>query len=110
MRYFTWKLDWAQEGTDPTYTVNSTGARLEPQFSSLPTEDANALVYGYLLEGNFDLATTLTWGATEITAAQMLAAAQVLIPAATMDATGRVVFPTADEVTAVTGAPVAPLS
>jgi len=103
MRYFTWKLDWAQEGTDPTHTVNSTGARLEPQFSSLPTEDANALIYGYLLEGNFDLATTLTWGATEITAAQMLAAAQVLIPAATMDATGRVVFPTPTLLNAVKG-------
>ena len=94
MRYFTWKLDWAQEGTDPTYVVNSTGARLEPQFSSLPTEDVNALIYGYLLYGDFDLATVSTWNATEITGAQMLAAAQALIPAATMDATGQVLFPT----------------
>ena len=94
MRYFTWKFDWAQEGTDPTYVVNSTGARLEPQFSSLPVEDVNALIYGYLLYGDFDLATVSTWNVIEITATQMLAAAQELIPAATMDATGQVVFPT----------------
>ena len=61
MRYFTWKFDWAQEGTDPTYVVNSTGARFAPQVSSLPVEDVNALIYGYLLYGDFDLATVSTW-------------------------------------------------
>jgi hypothetical protein len=79
MKYYTWKLKWANgEGTDPTSTVNNDNVRIEPHFPTGDIQDPDTLIYCYLLKGSINPAALTQWHVTETTAEAMLAAAQEL--------------------------------
>lgn len=85
MRYFTWKLNWSSGvGTDPTFDANTEVVRIEPAFATGSLTNPSTLIYCYLLKGEIDTAQFTQWSVTETTAAAMLIAAQVLVPAATL--------------------------
>jgi len=93
MRYFTWKMDWSSGvGTDPTFDTNTEVTRIEPAFATGSVTDPSTLIYCYLLRGEIDTAQFIQWNVTETTAAAMLSAAQLLVPAATL-VNGVVKFP-----------------
>ena len=85
MRYFTWKLDWSSGvGIDPTSTLNSDVIRIEPQFAMGDLQDANTLVYSYLINGDIDTASLTQWSVQETTVEAMFTAALALNPDATL--------------------------
>ena len=99
MKYYTWKLKWgvnpvtgSAEGTDPTYTVNNDTVRVEPQFSIPGSAREDDLYYAICLKGSLTPSALTDWDVQEITADQILDAAQNLNPDATM-VDGIVVFP-----------------
>jgi len=96
MKYYTWKLKWVNgEGTDPTFTVNNEGVRIEPHFATGDLEDPATLIYCYLLKGSINPSSLTAWSVTETTAEAMLAAAQVVDPEAILE-DGFVKFPTVE--------------
>ena len=93
MKYYTWKLKWANgEGTDPTSTLNNEDVRIEPTFATGDLQDPATLIYCYLLKGSINPAELTDWSVTETTAAAMLAAAQELDADATLE-DGFIKFP-----------------
>jgi hypothetical protein len=91
MKYYTWKLKWelnpatgAEEGTDPTGSVNNDTVRVEPIFSLPAAERKDELYYAICLRGSLTPASLTDWSVTEITAADILAAAQTLDADVTM--------------------------
>jgi hypothetical protein len=91
MKYYTWKLKWevnpatgAEEGTDPTYTVNNESVRVEPQFY-VPTGDRYTEVYyAICIKGSLTPSELTDWDVKETTAAKMLEAAQTVNADVTM--------------------------
>ena len=99
MKYYTWKLKWELnsatgnlEGTDPTTIINNESVRAEPQFATGDLQDSNTLTYVYLLKGEIDPEQLTDWSVTEITANEMLTAAQTFEPEATLE-NGFIKFP-----------------
>lgn len=85
MKYYTWKLNWADgEGTDPAFTVNNDEVRIEPVFATGEFSNPNTLIYSYLIKGNIDTTLLTQWQVSETTVEEMLMAAQVLVPGATL--------------------------
>jgi hypothetical protein len=91
MKYYTWKLKWelnpatgAEEGTDPTFTVNNDDVRVDPQFS-IPNEiRKNELYYAICSKGSLTPLALTDWSVTEVTATAVLTAAQILNADVTM--------------------------
>lgn len=87
MKYYTWKINWADGvGTDPT-AYNTDEIRLEPNFA-----DADSTIYGYLLRGTLNPLAVDTFAMVEITLGDMLAAALKVNPLA-YEINGFVRFP-----------------
>lgn len=91
MKYYTWKLKWelnpatgAEEGTDPTFTVNNEDVRVEPQFSIPNQIRKNELYYAICSKGSLTPSALTGWSVAEVTAAEVLAAAQTLDADVTM--------------------------
>jgi len=99
MKYYKWKLKWevnpatgSEEGTDPTFSVNNDVVRVEPHFY-IPTGDRyTEWYYAYGIKGELNTADLTDWSVSEITSADMLAAAQQINTDAAM-VDGLVVFP-----------------
>jgi hypothetical protein len=99
MKYYTWKLKWdvnpetgGLEGTDPTGLINNDSVYAQPQFATGNLQDPSTLTYVYLLQGEINLEELTDWSVTEITANEMLAAAQELEPEAVLES-GLIKFP-----------------
>jgi len=99
MKYYTWKLKWdvnpetgGSEGTDPTGLINNDSVYAQPQFATGDLQDPSTLIYVYLLQGEINPAELTDWSVTEITANEMLAAAQELEPEAVLES-GLIKFP-----------------
>lgn len=102
MKYYKWKLKWevnpdtgSEEGRDPTYFVNNDDVRVEPHFYVSTDDRYTEWYYAYGIKGSLNTADLTEWSVTEITAADMLDAAQEINPDATM-VDGFVVFPAAE--------------
>jgi len=100
MKYYTWKLKWelnpatgAEEGTDPTFTVNNDDVLVEPQFYISNQVRKNELYYAICSKGSLTPSALTDWSVTEVTAAAVLAAAQTLDADVTM-VDGFLVWPT----------------
>jgi hypothetical protein len=92
MKYYTWKLKWdvnpetgGLEGTDPTGLINNDVVYAQPQFATGDLQDPSTLIYVYLLQGEINPEELTDWSVTEITANEMLAAAQELEPEAVLE-------------------------
>jgi hypothetical protein len=99
VKYYTWKLKWEvnpatgqEEGTDPTFTVNSDTVRIDPAFATGDLQDPATLIYCYLTKGSITPSALTGWSVTETTADAMLAAAQELDVNATLE-DGFIKFP-----------------
>lgn len=99
MKYYTWKLKWdvnietgGVEGTDPTGLINNDTVYAQPQFATGDLQDPSTLTYVYLLQGEINPEELTDWSVTEITADEMLAAAQELEPEAVLES-GLIKFP-----------------
>jgi hypothetical protein len=86
MKYYTWKLKWevnpatgSAEGTDPTWYVNNDDVRVEPQFSiANESSREDELYYAVCSKGSLTPSELTDWSVAEITAADVLTAAQIL--------------------------------
>lgn len=92
MKYYTWKLKWEvnpdtgqEEGTDPTSIVNTDSVRISPIFPAGDlVADHDTLVYAILEKGTIDPSALTDWAVTEVTAEEVLAAAQAIDAGATI--------------------------
>ena len=91
MKYYTWKLKWevnpatgSEEGSDPSYTVNSESVRVEPQFY-IPTGNRfTEVYYAICSKGSLTPSALTDWSVKEITSEEMLEAAKTLNEDVTM--------------------------
>lgn len=94
MRYFIWRLNWADpnHGTGPEELASQDGACLEASMFANP-DTVSGDILGYLTSGDIDVLAFAAWMLIEKSQEEALAFAQAINPAAYLLESGIITAP-----------------